>query len=565
MSTESVMNTSALLHLNSNHMQCILPNRDVLLKLYTGKDVLKAFCVYGDPHAWIHEGETFRWDHNVIEMEKVGETPTHILFHVKVTPPNFRMKYHFIVCDQLECLQYGEDGITPMNEKVGLWNNFFIPYVHESMVVNSPAWVKETIWYQIFPDRFNNGTTTNDPHDVVSWQSKDCNNHVSFGGDLQGIAQKLDYLHQLGFNGIYLTPIFTSPTAHKYDTINYFEVDPWFGTKEDLTALVTKAHALGIRVMLDAVFNHTGIHFFAFQDVLKHKAQSRYKDWFHITSFEPFIYETFATAKNMPKINMRNMEARDYFVSVATYWVKNFNIDGWRFDVANEIDMEFLKTVHLHTRTINPDLYLLGEIWHDSTPWLNNAIFDGVMNYPTGRAILDFAQGIINVHTFVQRYTKTQHALHPNIAENMFTLLDSHDTPRLYHQCHHTIAQVKLALVLLYCTAGSICLYYGTETLLDGGHDPDNRRPMPWDTLNKDFINFVATLAQIRKAHPNLVKADALRFELCEHVLKLTFKHEPITVWINIASEDYAINTYDMITQTYKSILSPRECAITKH
>ena len=558
------MNISAIQHSNSTTMQCVLHNRDITLKIHTGKDIQSVQCVFGDPHAWVKTEDDYRWDYTSLPMTKVAETLTHFIFQVTITPRNYRLKYHFILCDDQSCIQYGEDGFTPMNEEVGLWNNFFIPYVHPSMSVSSPSWVKDTIWYQIFPDRFNNGDSTNDPDMVVEWNSPDVNNRVSFGGDLKGIIDKLPYLNSLGINGIYLTPIFESPTAHKYDTIDYFAIDPWFGTLDDLKTLVYKAHDLGIKIMLDAVFNHTGRHFFAFEDVLKNKEASKYKDWFHITSFEPFEYETFATTKNMPKINMHNKEARDYFVSVATYWVKEADIDGWRFDVANEIDMAFLKEVHTQTRLIKPDLYLLGEIWHDATPWLNNEVFDGVMNYPTGRAILEFAQGSIDALAFTQRYMKTQHMVHPNILENMFTLLDSHDTPRLLHQLNHNVDAVKLALTLLFLSTGSICIYYGTETLLDGAHDPDNRRPMPWNQLNEDYIEFITTLSKIRKEYASLTSSQSFDFVFENDLLKLRFSKEPIECWINIQDRPTFVNVEDLITKTYIVTLPPKGVLITQ-
>lgn len=558
------MNKSAIHHSNSTAMQCVLHNRDIILKIYTGKDIQRAQCVFGDPHAWIKKEEEYRWDYTVLPMTKVAETLTHFIFQVIITPKNYRLKYHFILCDEQSCIQYGEDGFTPMNEEVGLWNNFFIPYVHPSMSVHSPQWVKDTIWYQIFPDRFNNGDLTNDPKGVVEWNYSDINNLQSFGGDLKGITDKLPYLHSLGMNGIYLTPIFASPTAHKYDTIDYFAIDSWFGSLDDLKTLVNKAHDLGIKIMLDAVFNHTGIHFFAFDDVLRNKENSPYKDWFHITSFEPFVYETFASSKNMPKVNMQNKDARDYFVSVATYWVSEANIDGWRFDVANEIDMAFLKEVHTQTRLIKPDLYLLGEIWHDATPWLNNEVFDGVMNYPTGRAILEFAKGSLDALTFTQRYLKTQHTLHPNILENMFTLLDSHDTPRLLHQLNHNINSMKLALTLLFLSTGSICVYYGTETLLDGAHDPDNRRPMPWNQLNEDFIEFVTTLSRIRKEYASMTSAQSFEFVFENDCLKLRFLREPIECWINIQKYPIFANVDDLITKSYIVTLPPQGVLITQ-
>ncbi|MCD5489199.1 ATP-binding cassette domain-containing protein [Lactobacillus delbrueckii subsp. lactis] len=212
-------------------------------------------------------------------------------------------------------------------------------------MTKSPDWVKETVWYQIFPERFANGDKSNDPEGVKDWNPS---NHPGredyYGGDLQGVLDHLDYLQDLGINGLYFCPIFKASSNHKYDTIDYLEIDPDFGDKQLFARLVNEAHARGMKVMLDAVFNHMGDSSMQWQDVVKNGPNSRFANWFHINCFpvEPYdpadpSYETFAFEKHMPKLNTANLEVVDYLLTIATYWVKEFDIDAWRLDVADEV------------------------------------------------------------------------------------------------------------------------------------------------------------------------------------------------------------------------------------
>ena len=206
-------------------------------------------------------------------------------------------------------------------------------------------------------------------------------------GTLKESLNILDYLEELGINGIYFTPIFHAYSNHKYDTIDYREIDPQFGTKETLKTLIEECHKRNIRVMLDAVFNHSGYYFLPFQDLLEKGEKSKYKDWFHPHSFplkggERPNYETFGFFESMPKLNTANPEVKKYLLEVSAYWIEEFDIDGWRLDVANEVDQPFWREFRKTVKNIKPDLYILGEIWHDSMPWLRGDQFDAVMNYP---------------------------------------------------------------------------------------------------------------------------------------------------------------------------------------
>ncbi|GIQ62169.1 hypothetical protein PACILC2_07370 [Paenibacillus cisolokensis] len=211
------------------------------------------------------------------------------------------------------------------------------------------------------------------------------------------MIDRLDYLTELGVNAIYFTPVFEATTNHKYDTSDYFRVDPHFGTNETLKTLVRECHARGIRVLLDAVFNHSGRQFAPFVDVIEKGEESLYKDWFHVRKWPLRIedgvptYETFAFEPIMPKLNTSNPEVRDYLLKVASYWMDEIGIDGWRLDVANEVDHQFWREFRQTVKKANPDAYILGEIMHDAMPWLQGDQFDAVMNYPFTNTVIDFS------------------------------------------------------------------------------------------------------------------------------------------------------------------------------
>lgn len=284
------------------------------------------------------------------------------------------------------------------------------------------------------------------------------------------------------------------------------EIDPQFGDKETFKKLVDECHQRGIRVMLDAVFNHSGLYFGPFQDVLENQEKSKYKDWFHLHEFPvkdvyPPNYDTFGYVETMPKLNTENPEVRSYFLDVAAYWIEEFDIDGWRLDVANEVDHSFWKAFRKKVKSIKPDLYILGEIWHDALPWLEGDQFDAVMNYPFTLAGLDYiAKEKIDTKQFADRLSKSYASYMENSNEVAFNLLDSHDTPRVLTECGEDVKKVRLLYALLFSFPGTPCVYYGDEIGMTGGEDPECRKCMVWDEENQNtsLKNFIKQFIQLR-------------------------------------------------------------------
>ena len=249
------------------------------------------------------------------------------------------------------------------------------------------------MFYQIFPERFANGDPSNDPPGAVPWDSMPTRENF-FGGDLQGILDHIDYVVDLGVTALYLTPVFTARSNHKYDTCDYLSVDPAFGSTDLLRRLVDACHARGLRVVLDAVFNHCGDGFWAFQDVVAHGAASPYAGWFQDVSYpvqsEPPSYQTCGGAAFLPKLNLANREVRDYLLHVARYWIETCDIDGWRLDVPWKAPFDFWREFRTVVKAAKPDAYIVGETWRDTAHWLAGDTCDGIMNYPLRDCILDY-------------------------------------------------------------------------------------------------------------------------------------------------------------------------------
>lgn len=326
---------------------------------------------------------------------------------------------------------------------------------------------------------------------------------------------------ELGINGIYLTPVFEASTNHKYDTLNYFEIDPHFGDKETFRKLVREAHKRGVKIMLDAVFNHIGDKSPEWQDVLKNGEKSKFVDWFHIRSFpvtpgengnvegkNTLSFDTFAYTMHMPKLNTANPDVQKYLLDIATYWVREFDIDGWRLDVANEVDHAFWKQFNKAVRSEKEDIYILGEIWHDSWLWLLGDEFDSVMNYPFTQTIIEnFVEERIKPTKMVSGISEQLMRYQEQVNHVMFNMLDSHDTARLLTRCEGDKEKAKLALAFMFAHTGSPCIYYGTEIGMDGADDPLCRKCMEWDEANqdKDMLTFMKKLIAFRKTNQKVL------------------------------------------------------------
>ncbi|CAM3036847.1 glycoside hydrolase family 13 protein [Sporolactobacillus spathodeae] len=490
------------------------------LRIRTKKgDIRSVVCFFGDPYE-NHKNENGRIVPalNQKDMRLTAQTELHDYWFTEVALPFYRLHYAFVLTSvQDETIFYGDRGMMQDSAlSFSFSENFFkYPYIHENDCFKAPDWVKKTVWYQIFPERFANGNPAISPVQTLPWGSKDPGRDDFFGGDLQGIIDHLDYLQNLGINGIYLTPIFTAPTNHKYDTLDYFSVDPHFGDKEVLRTLIKQAHKRSIRVMLDAVFNHIGSTSMQWQDVIRHGENSRYKDWFYIRSFPvqegengniegqtTLSYDTFAFTPKMPKLNTENQEVRDYLLRIALYWIKEFDIDGWRLDVANEVDGQFWRAFHQAVIGEKSDCYIVGEIWHNAWNWLQGDMFHSVMNYPLSQTIIDyFIENKLKATQAVSAINAHYMNYQAQVSEVAFNLLDSHDTARILTKARGDKQKVRLALAFLFSQTGSPCIYYGTEVGMDGANDPLCRKCMIWDKEKQDLemMAFVKKIIRLRK------------------------------------------------------------------
>jgi glycosidase len=409
------------------------------------------------------------------------------------------LKYYFVIYSEEKYIFLGRNCLSDKKPD----HPFEYSYTNEEDIFYVPHWADGAVVYQIFPDRFFNGDKSNDPPNISEWGSKPTVDNF-FGGDLKGIIAKLDYLSDLGIDAIYLNPIFKATSNHKYDTVNYYEVDPSFGDISDLKELVNKCHDHNIKVILDGVFNHCGFYFAPFQDVLSNGGKSKFKDWFYIDNFpiciDPPNYECVGYYKWMPKLRFKNREVRDYFLDVGTYWIKTADIDGWRLDVADEVDFTFWQEFRRAIKNVKKDAILIAETWKDGKDMLRGDQMDSIMNYLFRDALVDyFALNKIDTYDFDQIIQNILLS-YPNIVNNvLYNLIGSHDTPRFMELCKGDIRKMQLAVAFQMTFVGMPAIYYGDEIGLTGGNDPDCRMTMNWENNDQILLEFYRKIIKTRK------------------------------------------------------------------
>ena len=371
------------------------------------------------------------------------------------------------------------------------------PAILRTELAQVPQWLQSACVYNIFPDSFADGITS------LSGKAKEKTLeggvvlHSKLGGTLQGITENLNYIRNLGCNCIYLNPIFTAASYHKYDTIDYYHVDPCFGTNEDLRVLVEEAHKRNMRVILDGVFNHCGNRFFAFRDVVEKGKESEYYDWFYDIALPVQVekglpkYACFAYVPEMPKLNTANPKVQEYFADVCRYWVGTYQIDGWRLDVANEVSKDFWRTFKRAAREINPECVLIGEVWENAQDWLKYDLFDSTMDYDFRRHCRDFfALHTIDAAEFDARITDLRMRYPEPYWRAQLNLLDSHDVARFLSLCKGSLDRFMQAIVFQMLFPGVPSVFYGDELGIRGLQEPEYRSPMPWKTGNRDLLEF---------------------------------------------------------------------------
>lgn len=401
------------------------------------------------------------------------------------------------------------------------------------MEIETPNWVKNSIFYQIFPDRFAKSKKPkykiNYNIELELWDKSPTLQGYK-GGELWGVIEALDYIKSLGCNAIYFTPIFQSTSNHRYHTHDYFQVDPLLGGNDAFLSLLESAHSHDIKVVLDGVFNHTGRGFFYFNDILENGPYSPWLDWFKIQGWplsaydgsKPANYKGWADNRALPEFNHNNPDVQEYIMQIAEHWLK-IGIDGWRLDVPFEIKTPgFWQEFRNRTKAINPEAYIVGEIWGDSHQWLDGTQFDGVMNYLFTGPTIAFTAGERVILEYVENQAYEPYPpldatsygakiealleLYPwEIQLTQLNLLASHDTARLLSIAGGDRDTVKLATLLLLTFPGAPCIYYGDEVGLAGTVDPDSRRGFPseenWD---REILDCHQQLIALRHRYPAL-------------------------------------------------------------
>ena len=582
------MEFTGVYHKTSEQMSYALNEDELVINLKTGYDVKRVFIHYGDPFEAGILGGNEKWTGKREEIVYKKRLPNQIWWTTTLVPPYKRCKYYFELHTEDQVWYYLEDGFLT-EEQINLEGRmlqcFIVPWMNPADVNRTPEWVNDTVWYQIFPDRFCNGTPEKMDPAITPWQTGKVTNKERYGGNLEGIRKKLPYLRELGITGIYLNPIMEAESNHKYDTTDYTRIDPAFGDDRVMRALCREAHENGIRIMVDAVFNHCGRKFGPWLDVQEKGRDSAYADWFMIHDWENLNrnadtrdgrFFSFAFADWMPKLNTNNEEVISYFCKVCEDWVKKYDIDGIRFDVGNEVSHRFLKRIREHLKTLKPDIYLLGEIWHDASQWLQGDEYDSVMNYPLLSGIHDFfldeSLGKEEFEYMVNRCYTMYMQQNNNV---MFNLLDSHDTERLMNR-FHDLDLFYQQLAVLFTLPGSPCIYYGTEIAMEGGFDPDCRRCMPWDEIdseeNRKRISEMKKLIHMRRTEE---ACRSLHFHFpnqyenrrCVEYIKLDAQDRKLEVVLNCSGEEVETEPGGdiLFSRNYRNnILGPKGTLIRK-
>lgn len=505
------MEYSAILHDMDKRFCYAIDKGLFVIRIQVKKDDIKEIILhYMDKYISIEMKDTRK----TVPMKKIASSQFHDYYEAQIRMDMICLRYFFEFTDMHgEKAYYGnyefsKECITNIDRMFDCPQN-----LREEEMFEVPEWAANKVVYQIFPSRY----AASQPVDKELWYKAPITFTDNLHGDIRGIIDHLDYIRDLGIDVIYMTPIFKSDSSHKYDTIDYYQIDPSFGTAEDLRELVQKAHQYGMKVVLDAVFNHTGRDFFAFKDILENKEKSKYLDWYFIDKFpldtEPGQapnFKCFGYYGGMPKLNLKNPEVEKYVTDVACYWLKECDIDGWRMDVGDEISHYFWKHFRRAVKAVKKDALIIGEIWHYAGDFLEGDEWDTVMNYPFYLNLIDLlADEKIGVSRFIQNFGYMKGRLNKKCYPLMWNLIDSHDTARFLHLCNNKQKQ-HLAAAFQLLMPGMPMIYYGDELAMPGANDPDCRRGMYWDEEYRDneMLEWYKRLIQVRRTHACIVEGE---------------------------------------------------------
>lgn len=593
---KSIVDRSALLHIPKSSYAYAYSKNSINVRLRTKRgEFSEVNILFGDKYS--------NAEYEKEKMQILFSDYMYDYYEINLKSETKRLIYAFEMYKNKERLFFTEAGIKQeLDMKNEAQANYFqYPYINNIDIHRKPSWTEDSVFYQIFPDRFFNGNPDISPENVQKWGTKPRFNSF-MGGDLKGILEKIPYLKELGVNTLYLTPIFKSGSNHKYDTADYYEIDPCFGEKKDFKKLVDELHKNGMKIVLDAVFNHSGIDFFAFEDVCRNGEKSKYKDWFYIKKFpvdkdeiirryksakdgeswyldkdgnDVRTYEMFAFYPYMPKFNTENRELKKYLIEAGKYWIREYKIDGWRLDVANEIDHQFWREFRSEIKALNPESLIIGEVWHNAEVWLRGDQFDSVMNYPLNHLLKHYiVSNTMDKEEFCHEINKIVIANTGQVNEMMLNFLSSHDIERYYTACSGKKGKLLSSYAFIFTFIGIPMIYYGDEIGMKGGADPDCRRCMDWDENNRDkkIFETVKRLIKIRKENKALKKGSFSWIELDSDLLSYIreYEEEKVLVILNNTPKPKKIEVpkeilleYDMFNE--KRWLKNGECHIGQY
>ena len=505
------MEYSAILHDMDKRFCYAIDKGLFVIRIQVKKDDIKEIILhYVDKYISIELKDTRK----TVPMKKIASSQFHDYYEAQIRMDVICLRYFFELTDMhgvkayFGNYEFSKECITNIDRMFDCPQN-----LREEEMFEVPEWAANKVVYQIFPSRY----AASKPVDKELWYKAPITFMDNLHGDLRGIIDHLDYIRELGIDVIYMTPIFKSDSSHKYDTIDYYQIDPSFGTAEDLRELVQKAHQYGMKVVLDAVFNHTGREFFAFKDILENKEKSKYLDWYFIDKFpldnehgQAPNFKCFGYYGGMPKLNLKNPEVEKYVTDVACYWLKECDIDGWRMDVGDEISHYFWKHFRRAVKAVKKDALIIGEIWHYAGDFLEGDEWDTVMNYPFYLNLIDLlADEKIGVSRFIQNFGYMKGRLNKKCYPLMWNLIDSHDTARFLNLCNNKQKQ-HLAAAFQLLMPGMPMIYYGDELAMPGADASDCRRGMYWDEEYRDneMLEWYKRLIQVRRTHACIVEGE---------------------------------------------------------
>ena len=508
------INREAVLHIPLSNYAFANSEHKLTIRIRTQKDNVSACTLYYGDRACPSTPVVFE----EIQMEIKARDELFDYYEATFETPYTRVCYYFKLQNEGEWTYYYSERFSNelailyfernIMEERSEYNQY--PYILRTEIPDVPAWFKKAVVYNIFPDSFvgeKSGSPTQ-PREVILENGKVCRSRL--GGTLKEVIKNLDYIQALGVNCIYFNPIFAAGEYHKYDTIDYYHIDPCLGTNEEFKHLVEEIHKREMKIIIDGVFNHCSWEFSAFEDVMDKGENSKYIDWFYDLKFpvrrpqsekEKPGYACFAYEPKMPKLNTSNEEVQKYFANVGTYWIREYEIDGWRLDVANEIDRNFWRKFREAVKKENKEAILIGEVWENAESWLRGDIFDSTMNYEFRRICRDHIIGDNkNALTAAKQLEQMRLRYPTNLVNGQLNLLDSHDVPRFLSLCRGDLRKWKLACILLMLFPGVPSLFYGDEQAICGMKENEYRNPMVW-SQNTQLCEFVQKIIEIRKEY----------------------------------------------------------------